>query len=145
MTSCIIGCRQGLTRLRRQLDDLFSRMNAVIDAKIDVKLMAGDVRNWATSPAGDSPTAEQLATLAKAARKLADSKGPQYYTAAYWRASSNAFVWRKSRTGIETGHTLKDLADFLDEQSRHLVLKQDGKDDKLAKDTTKDKKDNHGH
>ena len=75
----------------------------------------------------DSPSPQQLAALAKAARKLADSKGPQYYGAAYWRASSNSFVWRKSRTGIETGHVLKDLADFLDEQSRQAMLKSDGK------------------
>ena len=132
---------QGFDTFAAAFDDLYARMNAVVDARAAVKSVAADVRSWTASVSADSATPEQLAALARAARKLADSKGPQYYGTPYWRASSDAFVWRKTRSGIETGHVLKDLAEFLDEQSRQPSLKIAGKDVKIAKEA----KDNHGH
>ena len=56
--------------------------------------------------------------MAKAVRRLADAKGPQYYEAPYWRERANLFAWRKTRGALDSGHALKDLAVFLEEQSR---------------------------
>lgn len=116
---------QGFETFAAAMDDLWVRMNAVVDSKTFVKTLSSDVKAWAAT---GSWTPEQLSALASAARKLADSKGPQYYVSAYWRESSSSFVWRKSRTGIDTGHELKDLATFLDEQARQPALKLDAND-----------------
>jgi hypothetical protein len=121
---------KGFETFAAAMDDLLVRMNAVVDAKAFVKLVSTDLKEWATTA---SPPPDQLSALAAAARKLADSKGPQYYVSAYWRESSGSFVWRKSRAGIDTGHELKDLASFLDEQSRQPVLKVDPKDAKAKR------------
>ena len=115
---------QGFDTFAAAMEDLLARMNAVVDAKSRVKQLVIDVKKWAAT---ESASPQQLSTLANAVRKLADSKSPQYYVSPYWRESSGAFVWRKSRTGIETGHELKDLATFLDEQARQPVLKLDPK------------------
>jgi hypothetical protein len=116
---------KGFETFAAAMEDLLVRLNAVIESKERVKALAGDMKAWASS---ESPPAEQLSALARAARRLADSKGPQYYVSASWRESSSAFVWRKSRTGIDTAHELKDLASFLDEQARQPVLKLDVKE-----------------
>src|SRR5439155_151627 len=75
------------------------------------------------------PQPQTLALRAKAVRRLADSKSPQYYDAPYWRDSAHVFAWRKTRSGVDTGHALKDLAVMLEEQSRQppidLTIKTD--------------------
>ena len=99
------------------LEDLSQRNNAVADGKDLVKAFVADVRAWA-GEADPSPPPATLAALAKAVRRLADTKGPQYYDAPYWRERANVFGWRKTRGGVDSGHALKDLAVFLEEQSR---------------------------
>ena len=109
------------------LDDLAQRCDAVADAKDLLKSFIADVRRWTAS--GDSTTPPTLAALAKAVRRLADTKGPQYYDGLYWRDRAHVFAWRTTRSGIDPGgHALKDLAVFLEEQSRQppldLVIKE---------------------
>lgn len=101
------------------LEDLAQRMNAVADGKDQVKALAKDVREWAAGPDATPP---QLVAIARAARRLADSRGPQYYQSPYWSTANNVFQWRKTRTGIDTGHALKDLAVFLEEMSQQPVI-----------------------
>lgn len=97
------------------MEDLMQRVNAAADGKDLVKQLASDIEEWAA--ADDQPRSE-LSALGKAARRLADTKSPQYYGSVSWRASDNQFAWRKTRAGIDSGKTLKDLAIFLEEQSR---------------------------
>jgi hypothetical protein len=99
------------------MDDLLARANAVADGKDLVKALAKDVRAWLAS--ADAPPARQtLAALARAARRLADTKGPQYYQSPYWNERTRRLAWRKTRAGVDSGHALKDLAVLLEEQCR---------------------------
>jgi hypothetical protein len=104
------------------LQDLFLRMNAAAEGKELVKALAKDMRDWAASGEG---TPQELKALADAVRTLADSKGPSYYSSASWRETRPGFAWSKTRSGIDLGHTLKDLAQFLDEQATAPPLKLD--------------------
>jgi len=96
---------------------LAQRNAAVADAKDLLKAFVADVRAWATS-SDASPPAVTLASMGRAVRRLADTRSPQYYDAPYWRESAHGFAWRKSRSGVDSGHALKDLAVLLEEQSR---------------------------
>jgi hypothetical protein len=109
------------------LTDLNIRMAAVADGKELVKQFAKDVHDWAATK---NPPPSQLAGVADAVRKLADSKGPYYYGSASWRPSSRSFTWTKTRSGIDNGKALKELADALEEQSRQppLALEQKTKE-----------------
>ncbi|HYO11229.1 MAG TPA: hypothetical protein VER17_19850 [Tepidisphaeraceae bacterium] len=98
------------------MEDLHQRLLAGAEAKDFVKQFATDVRDWAaTTP----PSAAALLQTARAVRKLADARGPQYYTAAYWHEPSRRLAWRKTRAGIDAGNELKDLAVYLEEQAQH--------------------------
>jgi hypothetical protein len=99
------------------LEDLSQRNAAAADAKDLLKAFVADVRAWATA-SDASPTPVTLATMARAVRRLADTRSPQYYDAPYWRESAHGFAWRKSRSAVDSGHSLKDLAVLLEEQSR---------------------------
>jgi hypothetical protein len=107
-----------LNTIAAALTDLSYRMSVVADGKELVKMFARDVQEWATTKG--SP--RQLAAVAEAVRKLADSKGPYYYSTPSWRQSSRSFGWTNTRTGIDSGDALEDLADALDEQSRQPPL-----------------------
>ena len=93
------------------MDDLLQRLNAVANDEDLVKALVGDVREWATM---DARPPHLMNALARAARKLADAKGPQYYQSPYW-SSSNVFAWRKTRAGVDSASDLKDLAVYLEE------------------------------
>jgi hypothetical protein len=93
------------------MDDLMQRLNAVANDEELVKALVGDVREWATL---DARPPHVMNALARAARKLADAKGPQYYQSPYWH-SSNVFAWRKTRAGVDSASALKDLAVYLEE------------------------------
>ena len=80
-----------------------------------VKSFAGDVRNWAATA---NPPPDVLARVARGVRALADAKGPQYYDEPYWYERGHVLKWRSAHAAVETGHTLKDLAVFLEEQSQ---------------------------
>ena len=97
------------------LDDLLQRLNAEAEGKELVKLLVKDVREWS---AGDAATPPTLLALARATRRLADTKGPQYYTTPYWNERSNLFAWRKTRAAVDSARTLKDLAVHLEELSQ---------------------------
>jgi hypothetical protein len=101
------------------LDDLTQRLNAVADAKDLAKMLVKDVRDWSTAEPRPS---HQLLALAKVSRRLADTKGPQYYTSPSWRASSNLFGWNKSRSHVDGASSLKDLAAYLEELAQQPVL-----------------------
>ena len=107
------------------MDDLLARCNAVADGKELIKSLAKDVRSWLAS---DSPPPATLAALARAARKLADTKGPQYYQSVYFNERGGVFAWHKTRAGVDSGHALKDLAVLLEEQSQRPPLNLDIKD-----------------
>ena len=102
-------------------------MLAAAEGKDLVKLLVADVRAWATTA---SPTPQTLSVLAKATRRLADTKGPQYYTTPYFNERGGVFAWRKSRAAVDSARTLKDLAVFLEEQSQQpavdLTIKEKG-------------------
>jgi hypothetical protein len=93
------------------MDDLMQRLSAVANDEELVKALVGDVREWATM---ESRPPHLMNALARAARKLADTKGPQYYQSPYW-SSSNVFAWRKTRAGVDSASDLKDLAVYLEE------------------------------
>ena len=76
-----------------------------------VKALVEDVREWATM---EPRPPHLMNALARAARKLADAKGPQYYQSPYWN-SANVFAWRKTRAGVDSAIKLKDLAVYLEE------------------------------
>jgi hypothetical protein len=101
------------------MDDLFQRATAVADGKDLVKLLVADVREWSTA---DARSPQQLAAIAKAARRLADTKGSQYYQTPYWSTSNNLFQWRKTRSGVDGSSSLKDLAVFLEDLSQQPQL-----------------------
>jgi hypothetical protein len=105
------------------LDDMTQRLNAVADAKDLAKMLVKDVREWG---AAEPRSPQQMLALAKASRRLADTKGPQYYTSPSWRTSSNLFGWNKSRSGPDGASALKDLAVYLEElaQQPPLELKE---------------------
>jgi len=107
------------------MDDLLGRCGAVADGKDLIKSLAKDVRAWLAS---DSPPPATVAALARAARKLADTKGPQYYQSVYFNERGGVFAWHKTRAGVDTGHALKDLAVLLEEQSQRPPLNLDIKD-----------------
>jgi hypothetical protein len=110
------------------LEDLAERQSTGAEGRDLVKALATDVRQWAAS---EPPPPRTLAAMGKAFRRLADTRGPQYYGSPYWRESGNGgFAWRKSRAEIDSGHALKDLAVFLDEQSQHPPLDLTIKDNK---------------
>ena len=101
------------------LDDLFARTAAGADGKNLLKSFCADVKIWAAE--GDSPR-EPLAALGKGVRRLADTKSPPYYDTPYWREKAGVFAWRKTRSDVDSGHALKDLANMLEEQSRQPVI-----------------------
>jgi hypothetical protein len=68
--------------------------------------------------------------VAKAVRRLADTKSPQYYSSASWSASAGGLRWSKSSRGIDGADDLKDLAVFLEEQAAAPPLNLEIKDDK---------------
>jgi hypothetical protein len=100
------------------MDDLVQRLNAAADDKDLLKQLVADVRDWATL---EQRPPHVLAALARAARKLADTKGPQYYQSPYWH-SSNVFAWRKTRGSVDSASALKDLAVYLEEQASQPQL-----------------------
>jgi hypothetical protein len=118
------------------LDDLSQRNAAVSDAKDLIKAFVADVRAWAAS-SDPAPSPQTLAALGKAVRRLADTKGPQYYDAPYWRESAHVFAWRKTRSGVDSGHALKDLAVLLEEQSRQPPIDLTIKTEPTKKSSTK--------
>jgi hypothetical protein len=122
------------------LEDLNERCTAVVEAKDLIKAFVADVRSWAAS-SDPPPQPQMLVAMAKAVRRLADTKGPQYYDSPYWRESAHGFAWHKTRSGVDSGHTLKDLAVLLEEQSRQpvvdLTIKTDPQPKKTAATTTK--------
>jgi hypothetical protein len=93
------------------MEDLMQRLNAVASDEDLVKALVDDVREWATM---ESHPPHVMNALARAARRLADAKGPQYYQTPYW-SSSNVFAWRKTRAGVDSASKLKDLAVYLEE------------------------------
>lgn len=96
------------------LDDLQQRQNASAEGKETVKLLIKDMRDWSVSEAA---TPQALTALSRAVRRLGSTKRPQYYDEPYWR-EAGGFAWRKTtRSSIDTGHTLKDAAVFLEEQA----------------------------
>jgi hypothetical protein len=97
------------------MEDLVQRLNTEAEGKDLVKTLVKDVREWSATA---SPTPQMLAALSKAARRLADTKGPQYYTTPYWNERSNLFAWRKTRASVDSARTLKDLAVHLEELSQ---------------------------
>jgi hypothetical protein len=101
------------------LDDLFVRTAAGADGKNLLKSFCGDVKIWAGE--ADSPR-EAMAALGKGVRRLADTKSPPYYDTPYWREKAGVFAWRKTRSDVDSGHALKDLANLLEEQSRQPVI-----------------------
>jgi hypothetical protein len=101
------------------LDDLSQRAAAVADAKELVKSFCTDVQSWAGE--AESPR-QTLAALAKTVRLLADTKSPPYYDSIYWRDRAGVFAWHKSRSDVDPGHYLKDLAALLEEQSRQPAI-----------------------
>jgi hypothetical protein len=100
------------------MDDLMQRLNAVAEDKALLKQLVKDVREWA---AAEPRPPHLLNALARAARKLADTKGPQYYQTPYWN-SSDVFAWRKGRGSVDSASALKDLAVFLEEQAAQPAL-----------------------
>jgi hypothetical protein len=104
------------------LDDLLERCNAAADGKELIKALSKDMRAW-MSMTSDPPSV--LARLAEGTRRLADTRGPQYYQTLYWSDYTRHFSWRKTRSRIDSGHTLKDLAEALEEQSRRPPLNLD--------------------
>ena len=105
------------------MEDLLQRMNVVADGTELAKLVVADVREWA---AVEQRPQHQMLVLARAARRLADTKGPQYYTSPSWRTSTNLFAWNKSRAGVAGADALKDLAVYLEDLAAQpaLELKQ---------------------
>ena len=101
------------------LDDLFGRTAAAADGKTLLKSFCADVKSWANE--GDSPRPAML-ELAKSVRRLADTKSPPYYDTPYWREKAGVFAWRKTRSDVDSGHALKDLAALLEEQARQPVI-----------------------
>jgi hypothetical protein len=97
------------------VDDLTQRTNAAAETKDLVKSLAADVRNWAATA---NPPPDVLARVARGVRALADAKGPQYYDEPYWYERGHVLKWRSAHAAVETGHTLKDLAVYLEEQSQ---------------------------
>jgi hypothetical protein len=95
------------------MDDLVQRLQAAAEDKALLKAVVGDVREWA---AVEPRPPHVMLALARAARKLADTKGPQYYQSPYWH-SSNVFAWRKTRGSVDSASALKDLAVYLEEQA----------------------------
>ena len=95
------------------MEDLVQRLNTAAEDKELVKAVVKDMREWATQ---ESRPPHVLNALARAARKLADTKGPQYYQSPYWH-SSNVFAWRKTRGSVDSASALKDLAVYLEEQA----------------------------
>ena len=93
------------------MDDLMQRLSAVANDEELVKAFISDVREWATL---ESRPPHLMNALARAVRRLADAKGPQYYTSPYWH-SSNVFAWRKTHGGVDSESALKDLAVYLEE------------------------------
>jgi len=93
------------------MDDLMQRLGVVANDEELSKALVADVREWATL---ESRPPHVMNALARAARKLADAKGPQYYQSPYWH-SSNVFAWRKTRGGVDGASALKDLAVYLEE------------------------------
>ncbi|MEA2709563.1 MAG: hypothetical protein QOF78_2164 [Phycisphaerales bacterium] len=93
------------------MDDLMQRLTVVAEDKALLKQLVADVREWATL---ETRPPHAMAALARAARKLADMKGPQYYQTPYWH-SSNVFAWRKTRGSVDSASALKDLAVYLED------------------------------
>jgi len=93
------------------MDDVMQRLSAVANDEDLVKGFVSDVREWATM---ESRPPHLMNALARAVRKLADAKGPQYYQSPYWH-SSNVMAWRKTRAGVDGASDLKDLAVYLEE------------------------------
>jgi hypothetical protein len=122
------------------LEDLNERCNAVADAKDLIKPFVADVRAWAAA-SDPVPSPQTMVALAKAVRRLADTKGPQYYDSPYWRESAHVFAWHKTRSGVDSGHALKDLAVMLEDQGRQpvvdLTIKTEPQPRKTAATTTK--------
>ena len=100
------------------MDDLVQRLNAAAEDKELLKQLVADVREWATL---ESRPPHVMNALARGARKLADTKGPQYYQSPYWH-SSNVFAWRKTRSSVDSASALKDLAVYLEEQAAQPAL-----------------------
>jgi hypothetical protein len=100
------------------MDDLVQRLSAVAEDKDLLKQFVADVREWATL---EPRPPHVVNALARAARKLADSKGPQYYQSPYWH-SSNVMAWRKTRGSVDSASALKDLAVYLEEQAAQPAL-----------------------
>ena len=100
------------------MDDLMQRLNTAAEDKDLVKAVVKDMREWATL---ESRPPHVLNALAHAVRKLADTKGPQYYQSPYWH-SSNVFAWRKTRGSVDSASALKDLAVYLEEQAAQPAL-----------------------
>ena len=99
--------------------DLHERHRAAADGKDLAKSLVSDMREWAATASPAPPT---LLALAKAARRLADTKGPQYYTSPYFNERSGVFSWRRSSASVDSARALKDLAIALEEQSRQPPL-----------------------
>ena len=100
------------------MDDLMQRLHTVAEDKDLLKQFVADVREWATL---EPRPPHVVNALARAARKLADSKGPQYYQSPYWH-SSNVMAWRKTRGSVDSASALKDLAVYLEEQAAQPQL-----------------------
>ncbi|MEO6435493.1 MAG: hypothetical protein ABIP55_06995 [Tepidisphaeraceae bacterium] len=101
------------------MDDLVQRLATEAEGKELVKTLVKDAREWSATV---TATPQTLAILAKAARRLADTKGPQYYTTPYWNDRSGGFAWRKTRANIDSARSLKDLAVYLEEQSQKPAI-----------------------
>lgn len=95
------------------MDDLMQRLQVVAEDKAMLKQLIADVRQWA---ALEPRPPQVMSAIARAARKLADTKGPQYYQSPYW-SSANVFAWRKRRGSVDSASALKDLAVYLEEQA----------------------------
>jgi hypothetical protein len=111
---------KGAETFAAAMEDLLERCETAADGKGLVKALAKDVRTWLAT---ESPPPPALAALARGARKLADTKGPQYYQTPYWSDRSGVYSWRKARASADPGgHALKDLAVLLEEQSQRPPL-----------------------
>jgi hypothetical protein len=102
------------------LADAQQRFEAAADAKSLLKDFDRDVRSWALT-AGAAP--QSLAALARAARRLAAEKGPDFYKTLSWNSRRRALVWRKSHADLGDEKALAEVAAFLEEQATAPALK----------------------
>jgi hypothetical protein len=112
---------KALDTFAASLDDAYERFHADADAKPLLKDLDRDVRGWAVG--GKSPSSQSMLALARAVRKLAGEKGPEFYKTLYYSEPKHSLVWRKAHADLGNEKALADLAVFLEEQALAPPLK----------------------